>query len=54
MIRKNIYFSFSKRIAKQRDIPLSSIKGSGPHGRILKIDIDNFDIKKIEYPSLII
>ena len=42
----------AKRIAKQRDIPLSSIKGSGPHGRILKIDVDNFDIKKIEYQSL--
>ena len=42
----------AKRIAKQRDIPLSSINGSGPHGRILKIDVDNFDIKKIEYPSL--
>ena len=42
----------AKRIAKQRDIPLSSIKGSGPHGRILKIDVDNFDIKKIEYTSL--
>ena len=42
----------AKRIAKQRDIPLSSIKGSGPHGRILKIDVDNFDIKKIEYPAL--
>ena len=42
----------AKRIAKQRDIPLNSIKGSGPHGRILKIDVDNFDIKKIEYPSL--
>ena len=42
----------AKRIAKQRDIPLSSIKGSGPHGRILKIDVDNFDVKKIEYPSL--
>ena len=42
----------AKRIAKQRDIPLSLIKGSGPHGRILKIDVDNFDIKKIEYPSL--
>ncbi len=41
----------AKRIAKQRDIPLSSIKGSGPYGRILKIDVDNFDIKKIEYPS---
>lgn len=42
----------AKRIAKQRDIPLSSINGSGPHGRILKIDVDNFDIKKIEYPNL--
>ncbi len=42
----------AKRIAKQRDIPLNLIKGSGPHGRILKIDVDNFDIKKIEYPSL--
>ncbi len=42
----------AKRIAKQRDIPLSSIKGSGPYGRILKTDIDNFDIKKIEYSSL--
>ena len=42
----------AKRIAKQRDIPLSSIKGSGPHGRILKIDVDNFDIQKIEYPGL--
>ena len=42
----------AKRIAKQRDIPLSSINGSGPYGRILKIDVDNFDIKKIEYPSL--
>ena len=42
----------AKRIAKQRDIPLSSIKGSGPHGRILKIDVENFDIKKIEYTSL--
>ncbi len=42
----------AKRIAKQRDIPLSSIKGSGPYGRILKIDVDNYDVKKIEYSSL--
>ena len=34
------------------DIPLNSVKGSGPHGRILKIDVDNFDIQKIEYPGL--
>ena len=50
---KRIFVSpLAKRYAKQRDIPLSSIKGSGPYGRILKIDVDNFDIKKIEYPSL--
>ncbi len=42
----------AKRLSKQRDIPLNSIKGSGPRGRILKIDVDNFDIKKIENPSL--
>ncbi len=36
----------AKRIAKQRDISLSLIKGSGPKGRILKIDVDNFDNKK--------
>ena len=32
----------AKRIAKQRDIDLSSLTGSGPNGRILKIDIENF------------
>ena len=35
----------AKRIAKQKDIQLSSIKGSGPVGRILKIDVDNFVIE---------
>ena len=35
----------AKRIAKQKDIQLSSIKGSGPLGRILKIDVDNFVIE---------
>ena len=32
----------AKRIAKQRDIDLISLKGSGPNGRILKIDVENF------------
>ena len=32
----------AKRLAKQRDIDLSSLTGSGPNGRILKIDIENF------------
>ena len=35
----------AKRIAKQKDIQLSSIKGSGPLGRILKIDVDNFVVQ---------
>ncbi len=35
----------AKRIAKQRDIELSSIKGSGPFGRILKIDVENVAIE---------
>ncbi len=46
----------AKRIAKQKDIQLSSIKGSGPLGRILKIDVDNFVIQnsnnlKVEKPE---
>ncbi len=42
----------AKRIAKQRDIALSSIRGSGPQGRILKIDVDNFDNKKSNNTSV--
>jgi pyruvate dehydrogenase E2 component (dihydrolipoamide acetyltransferase) len=36
----------AKRLAKQRDIHLSSLTGSGPNGRILKIDIENFKEEK--------
>ena len=36
----------AKRIAKQRDIDLISLKGSGPNGRILKIDVENFKEEK--------
>jgi pyruvate dehydrogenase E2 component (dihydrolipoamide acetyltransferase) len=36
----------AKRIAKQRDIDLSLINGSGPNGRILKTDIENFNNNK--------
>ena len=32
----------AKRLAKQRGIDLSLLTGSGPNGRILKIDIENF------------
>ena len=36
----------AKRIAKQRDIDLSLINGSGPNCRILKTDIENFNNNK--------
>jgi len=36
----------AKRIAKQRDIDLITLKGSGPNGRILKIDVENFKEEK--------
>ena len=32
----------AKRLAKQMDIDLSLLKGSGPNGRILKFDVENF------------
>ena len=32
----------AKRLAKQSDIDLSLLKGSGPNGRILKFDVENF------------
>ncbi|MDB2701400.1 E3 binding domain-containing protein, partial [Alphaproteobacteria bacterium] len=31
----------AKRIAKQKDVDLSLVNGSGPNGRILKADIEN-------------
>ena len=36
----------AKRLAKQRDVDLSLLTGSGPNGRILKIDIENFKEEK--------
>ena len=33
----------AKRIAKQRDIDLNSLLGSGPNGRILKLDVENYN-----------
>lgn len=32
----------AKRLAKQMDIDLSLLKGSGPNGRILKFDVENY------------
>ena len=36
----------AKRIAKQKDVDLSLVNGSGPNGRILKADIENFNNNK--------
>ena len=35
----------AKKIAAEKDIDLSTIKGSGDNGRIVKSDLDNFDHK---------
>ena len=32
----------AKRLAKQKDLDLNLLKGSGPNGRILKVDVENF------------
>ncbi|MDA9915091.1 pyruvate dehydrogenase complex dihydrolipoamide acetyltransferase [Alphaproteobacteria bacterium] len=47
-IKSNRFFAtpLAKRLAKQRDIDLSLLTGSGPNGRILKIDIENFKEEK--------
>ena len=45
---KRIFITpLAKRIAKQRDIDLNELKGSGPNGRILKVDVENFKNNKI-------
>ena len=36
----------AKRIAKQKDVDLSLVNGSGPNGRILKADTENFNNNK--------
>ena len=36
----------AKRIAKQKDVDLKLVNGSGPNGRILKADIENFNNNK--------
>ena len=37
----------ANRLAKQLDINLKLVNGSGPNGRIVKFDIENFDNNKI-------
>ena len=55
---KNRIFAspLAKRIAREKSIDLNLIKGSGPHGRIVKKDVENHNLnslpkefKKIQY-----
>ena len=47
IIKDRIFITpLAKRIAKQRDIDLNSLLGSGPNGRILKVDVENYNNKK--------
>ncbi|WP_062202535.1 pyruvate dehydrogenase complex dihydrolipoamide acetyltransferase [Aureimonas sp. AU12] len=34
----------ARRIAKDKGVDLSSVTGSGPHGRIVKTDVESFDV----------
>ena len=44
IIKDRIFITpLAKRIAKQRDIDLNSLLGSGPNGRILKVDVENYN-----------
>ena len=38
----------AKRIAKEKNVDLSKIQGSGPHGRIMKRDLENLDEKSFQ------
>ena len=43
--KKRIFASpLAKRIAREKSIDLNLIKGSGPHGRIIKKDVENHDV----------
>ena len=47
IIKDRIFITpLAKRIAKQRDIDLNSLLGSGPNGRILKVDVENYNNHK--------
>ena len=38
----------ARRIARERGIDLSQVKGSGPHGRIVRADVEAFDPARVE------
>ena len=46
---KKPYFCkpLAKRIAREKSIDLNLIKGSGPHGRIVKKDVENHNVNSL-------
>lgn len=43
----------AKRIAKEKNLDLSAINGSGPHGRIIKADVENMGAQQKSTPSTV-
>lgn len=43
----------AKRIAEQKGVNLSSISGSGPHGRIVKADVEQAQVTEFTAPAFI-
>ncbi|WP_338302567.1 2-oxo acid dehydrogenase subunit E2 [Erythrobacter sp. Dej080120_24] len=41
----------AKRIAEQKGIDLSAVSGSGPNGRIVKADVEDFDSASVAAPA---
>ncbi|MBL4853297.1 MAG: pyruvate dehydrogenase complex dihydrolipoamide acetyltransferase [Robiginitomaculum sp.] len=41
----------AKRMAKERGLDLAAITGSGPYGRIIKVDIENAKIQPAQVPA---
>jgi pyruvate dehydrogenase E2 component (dihydrolipoamide acetyltransferase) len=41
----------AKRIAEQKGIDLSAVSGTGPNGRIVKADVENFDPASVTAPA---
>ena len=51
--KKRVFSSpLARRIATKRGLDLLSIKGTGPHGRIVKRDVENIEETKIPYKSI--
>lgn len=49
---KNIFISpLAKRIAEKKNIKLDTLKGSGPHGRIVKKDLDEYLL--VDKPNIV-